>query len=301
MIKGGRSSTSGQELSDIRRVRGLGSDSDFWPVMTAHGSLSTDADDFLLTYEMEPGAAFLPHAHDAQQLIWTVRGLMRVVTPHSVAILPALHGLWIPPGVRHEVSADRPSLIRTFYLNDLRHAPVVEVPTLVEIDDVLHSVVGRLTDPSVSGGERDNLERVVFDCIRRHADRHPTITMPVDDRAARVARSIAVRPDDPRTADAWGRSVGASARTLSRIFQAETGLSFEHWRRDARMRIAYGMIRDGVSVERCAHIVGYQTSSAFGVAYRTVHGHPPSADAPRPQGEGWRQRSGSSGDQRRSG
>ncbi|MGH3567951.1 MAG: helix-turn-helix domain-containing protein [Pseudonocardia sp.] len=42
-----------------------------------------------------------------------------------------------------------------------------------------------------------------------------------------------------------GRKVGASGRTLSRLFVEETGLTFSQWRTNARMRVALTRLAAG--------------------------------------------------------
>ena len=53
------------------------------------------------------------------------------------------------------------------------------------------------------------------------------LPMPQRPQAARpFARRCSMRPGDPRTLDEWAATLNASARTLARHFQSETGLSF---------------------------------------------------------------------------
>jgi AraC-like DNA-binding protein len=101
------------------------------------------------------------------------------------------------------------------------------------------------------------------------------VPMPTDPRALAVAQGIVDDPADARGLDAWGRAVGASARTLARLFGTQTGLSFGRWRTQARLRAALSLLATGMPVGVIAHRVGYRTPSAFVAAFRQALGVPP--------------------------
>ena len=73
-----------------------------------------------------------------------------------------------------------------------------------------------------------------------------------------------------------------SGRTLQRRFRRDTDLSFEQWRRAARLHAGRERIAHGESVSSAARAVGYRSTSAFIAAYRRQHGTTPGATAPRP-------------------
>jgi len=99
--------------------------------------------------------------------------------------------------------------------------------------------------------------------------------MPRDDRARRVADGVLTDVADDRTLAAWGATVGASARTLARIFVAETGVGFARWRTAARVAAALPRLAEGRAVAVVAHEVGYANPSAFVAAFRREVGVTP--------------------------
>ena len=80
---------------------------------------------------------------------------------------------------------------------------------------------------------------------------------------------------DARPLTEWGHEVGASARTLARLFVTETGMGFERWRTHARLAAALPMLAAGDGVSTVAHKVGYATPSAFVAAFRREIGTTP--------------------------
>ena len=73
----------------------------------------------------------------------------------------------------------------------------------------------------------------------------------------------------------WGGRVGASGRTLARLFIAETGLSFTRWRTQCRLLLARARLAEGESVTTVAHAMGYASDSAFIAMHRRVYGESP--------------------------
>jgi AraC-like DNA-binding protein len=66
-------------------------------------------------------------------------------------------------------------------------------------------------------------------------------------------------------------------RTLSRLFAAETKLSFKSWCQRARIAAAIERLsmEDGVSVKQLASDLGYASVPAFSHAFRQVTGKTP--------------------------
>jgi transcriptional regulator GlxA family with amidase domain len=71
--------------------------------------------------------------------------------------------------------------------------------------------------------------------------------------------------------------VGTSARTLSRLFSAETELSFKSWCQRARIAAAVERLSTdtNVSIKQVAGALGYASIPAFSHAFRQVTGRTP--------------------------
>ena len=83
---------------------------------------------------------------------------------------------------------------------------------------------------------------------------------------------------DPRATvriDVLARDVGASRRTLERVFLLETGMTIGRWRQRLRLLDALRRLAEGEPVTAVAHAVGYSTPSAFGAMFRHELGDTP--------------------------
>ena len=84
-------------------------------------------------------------------------------------------------------------------------------------------------------------------------------------------------PTGAHEIETLARAVGTSARTLSRLFAAETQLSFKSWCQRARIAAAIEKLSTeaNVSVKQLASDLGYASVPAFSHAFRQVTGKTP--------------------------
>ena len=68
------------------------------------------------------------------------------------------------------------------------------------------------------------------------------LTIPTEERLARVADALLDDIADDRTLDAWADVAGMARRTFMRAFSAQTGMSFGRWRQQARLFAALEML-----------------------------------------------------------
>jgi AraC-like DNA-binding protein len=79
----------------------------------------------------------------------------------------------------------------------------------------------------------------------------------------------------------WAADVGASERTLARLFQAELGTGYQQWRQQAVLAHALPMLARGMSVGEVAAATGYASESAFSAMFKAAMGQPPRQFQPR--------------------
>jgi AraC-like DNA-binding protein len=80
------------------------------------------------------------------------------------------------------------------------------------------------------------------------------IPLPVDPRALAVAMRILGSPADGVSLTALARQFGVGARTIERLFRAETGMPFGLWRQKARLLESVRVLVESKSVTRGARI-----------------------------------------------
>lgn len=201
--------------------------------------------------------------------LWTAVGSW-IVPPHR--------GVWMPAGIAHAIRMSGPVSMRTLYIEPrvARHLPrdvrLIDVPPLLR-ELMLRTVELGSLDRRVA--EQRNLLAVLIDqiCALRSTGVH--LPWPRDARARRIAECLEGEPAAARTLRTLARRSGASARTVQRIFRAETGMTFGTWRQQFRLGYALQALGAGGSVTSVALDAGYASVSAFISAFRRTFGQPP--------------------------
>lgn len=236
----------------------------------------------VVTFPMPAGMVFDWHVHEDHQLAWAASGVLTVRTEDAAWVIPPTRALWIPAGVRHETLSEGAATMRSGYLKPAACAiswsdctPVVATPLLTEL-------ICFLEDASLADDVRQHAMATLIDVLAPAETTSIDVRMPLEDRARRVAESLAKAPADNRTLEEWGDEVGASGKTLARTFVSETGVTFGRFRSLVRVRHAMDALAAGAPVSNVASLVGYESASAFVSAFKRETGLTPSSFARRP-------------------
>jgi AraC-like DNA-binding protein len=235
---------------------------------------------------MAPGMRFDPHTHASHQLAWASSGVLTVLTEPATWVLPPTRALWIPAGLLHEVRAASAATMRPLYIRPDRWPTGWNEPTPVEASPLLAEMIAYLGSESLDAAQRERAEALLVDLLQPVEVTTIAVRTPTDERASAVATGIVGDPSDRRTLAEWGRQVGASDRTLARMFLAETGIQFGRWRALARLQAALPLLAGGEPISAVAIKVGYDSTSAFVAAFHREIGVTPAAYfRPRRAGE----------------
>lgn len=222
------------------------------------------------------------HCHDWVQFTYASAGIMQVLTERHSYLLPPQCAVWIPPGVRHTVYSERALAFRSLYLGDdilngyARECAVLQVTPLVR---ELIEKASRFANDYLEQGPQARLLQVLVDEVRELPEAPFSLPLPSDPRLRRITDALQAEPGDNRGIEEWAQQVGASRRTLVRLFQAQTQLSFQAWRQRLRLLAALPMLAQGTSVTAVANELGYDSVSAFIALFQRHYGETPGAYA----------------------
>ena len=220
-----------------------------------------------------------PHRHGWAQIVYAVSGVMSVRAGGTLWIVPPARAVWVPAGAEHEIRALGDFTMRTVYFAPelVRRLPdeccALRVsPLLREL--LLAIVAEQLIDESDESHMR--LALVAIDGIDGARALPLHLPLPADPRAVRVAERLRADPACDLKLSVLAREAGASARTLQRLFLAETGLRFSEWRQRLRLLHGASLLGGGRSVTEAGLEAGYAGTSAFSAAFRRHFGFTPS-------------------------
>ena len=98
-----------------------------------------------------------------------------------------------------------------------------------------------------------------------------------DRRVVRITDILVRDPSDARTLAQLCRVVGASKRSIERLFQQEVGMTFGKWRQQLRLMQGMRLLAEGAKVTHAALESGYSTPSAFISMFRKILGTTPTS------------------------
>lgn len=146
--------------------------------------------------------------------------------------------------------------------------------------EVLLALTGpRSYDPAVPDYDRaarTRLCRVLVDELDEAHEQPLLLPDPQDDRLRAVARLLYDDPADNTSLTGLGQRVGASSRTLSRLFSGELGMTFYEWRTQLRIGHALVLLAEGHDTTHVAHACGWANPSSFIAAFTAIIGTTPS-------------------------
>ena len=223
----------------------------------------------------EPAQA---HFHDWHQLLYACEGVMRVQTESGVWVVPPSRAVWIPANTVHEVQPIRRVALRNIYLDPLVFDGLGADCCVVDVPPLLRELVLRVCElpPDYQEQGADNrLVQVLVDQLMAVEQAAFHLPRPSDGRLRQVCDVLLADPADPRTLAEWADALACSARTLSRLFQRQTGQSFGQWRQQARLLASLVMLAEGRPVVEVSLSLGYDSQSAFIAMFKRATGMTP--------------------------
>lgn len=217
------------------------------------------------------------HSHDWAQLAYPIAGTIRLSTADTAWIVPPYRAIWIPPRVPHTVVMLGQVELRTLYV-DAAAAPLpLDACRVVEISDLMQALSEALAaTPTPEEPRRSLMMGLLVAEMRQARPLSLGLPLPQDRRLMALCQALLDEPASDLSLEAWAAQVGASARTLARLFHKELSMPFGAWRQQLRLSRAAALVAQGRSLAEVAGELGYASPSAFSAMFKRAFGEPPS-------------------------
>lgn len=228
--------------------------------------------------EVKDAVCAAPHAHPRAQVIFSSRGVMRVITQKNTWLVPLAQAVWVPTQTEHQVCFPGAVSIRNLFIDPLAAAPLPDQCVVFNVTPLLRELIlraGEADENYTPDSPTARLMQVILDELQNIEPAPLNLPMSSDPRLRKVMDALIRAPDDSRTLEEWAQTAGAAARTLARLFLQETGMTFGAWRAQLRLLEAIDRLSQGQSVTRVAFDLGYQNLSAFIAMFRKTLGTTP--------------------------
>ena len=230
----------------------------------------------LIARDLAASELLAAHSHAWGQVTYALEGVVRVTVGNSSWIVPPLRAIWIPPQALHEVATLEKARLRALYVH--ADAAPFQRPecAVLAVSPLLRELIVALSQADEDAPREALLAALILDELSRSATRPIRVALPGDKRLKTLCDTLIADPASTLTLYDWSLRVGASERTLARLFEQDLGLTFGQWRQQVRLAHAAPLIARGLPLSQVAAELGYASQSAFSAMFKKTFGQSPS-------------------------
>ncbi|EGU32966.1 AraC/XylS family transcriptional regulator [Vibrio sp. N418] len=204
------------------------------------------------------------HQHKKGQLLFAPQGCMSFALDNAICILPPTKAVWIPPSTQHRAMMTNVVAYRSLYFDCSVFNCPKDIIT-IDVNALLKALIDKMAlwqwdKPEDEMCNTTALFWEEFYAATRHSFQLP---LPSNRRfkpfREQLMQDCFLVPDLTSVAN----SVGASTKTVTRLFKAETGMSYQDWRHQWRLLKAIELLSREMQVSNVAHWLGFSSDSAF--------------------------------------
>lgn len=233
-----------------------------------------------LAWEYAAGHHVSEHAHGSDQIVYAIRGVMRVSAGSGVWFIPPHFGIWIPARTSHSIHMPASVSMRTLYMRRGLAAALPSACTVFHITPLMRELIVetvRIGQLRMRNPLHCALRDLLVSQMEKASPMPISLTLPRDPRARAIADQVMLHPGERQSFAELCELAGAGVRTMQRVFRREAGSHFEFWRRQVRLMKAIELLVSGQSVKQVAHALGYRQPAAFVEMFRGILGTTPGA------------------------
>jgi AraC-like DNA-binding protein len=218
------------------------------------------------------------HRHRQGHLVYPATGVLSITTREGTWVAPATRLVWTPGGFEHHHRAYGYTDMRVVFLPVSLAVHLPDRPAVFAVSALVREVMLALTndtDAPRSQVARTRLQAVIIEELVPASEEPLHLPEPRDDRLRVLSGILHDDPANNATLTELGKQVGASKRTLTRLFHDELGMSFRHWRTQLRLHYALTLLAAGHTVTNTAAACGWANPTSFIEAFSAALGETP--------------------------
>lgn len=224
------------------------------------------------TIEMPKGYIDTMHQHTWHQVIFPIKGLLQTKSGYRQYLVPHTSALFVPATLEHESIALSNTIFIGIYINPAYCKHYEKQVCTISLTPFLRELLQEIRRKCSASENQDELLRllgVLHDQMIKDEVLTFQLLLPQDRRLKLIFDKLTETPTLDWSLKTWGEKVGASERTLSRLFVKEFNTSFPLWRQHLRLIYSLSLLNDDLSVQAIADKIGYQNDSSYIKAFKT--------------------------------
>ena len=231
-----------------------------------------------ISHEFKAMTKIVTHSHPWSQLSYACKGVMHIETDAGIFVIPPEQALWIPPKAVHLHFYKQQSSNRGIYIDPDWSKELGDSVRMLTVDPFLKAIILELASWPEDYPETEQTTRLVQVLIDRLAVAESNVLfMPTinDKRLLPIIDALNHNPANKLTIEQWSMKVGASSRTLNRLFNKNYGMGFSRWKQKLRILKSLERLNADTNLSDVAFELGYESTSSFITAFKKQMGCSP--------------------------
>ncbi|TKB48547.1 AraC family transcriptional regulator [Ferrimonas sediminicola] len=217
------------------------------------------------------------HQHKRAQLLFAAHGCMRISLKDSHTVLPPGYAAWIPAGVSHRARMSNVVQYRSLYFEPVTLPSRFGSCRVIRLNPLLQALAERMAhwEWAMPPPQQEKILALFWEELAQAQEETFTVQLPRDHRLAGWLTQISEGVLIPGPLNHLVKRVGASEKTISRIFSRDTGLPYQAWRQRWRALKAIELLSTGSTLSEIACQLEFSSDSAFIAFFRQQLGTTP--------------------------
>lgn len=228
--------------------------------------------------EFEPMTKIVTHSHPWSQLSYSCKGVMHIETDEGVFVIPPEQALWIPAKKIHLHFCKQRVSNRSIYIDPAWSKELGSSVRMLTVDPLLKSLILEVANWPENYLETEQTDRLTHVLIDRLTVAESNVLfMPTikDKRLFPIIDTLNHDPANKLTIEQWAMKVGASSRTLNRLFNKNYGMGFSRWKQKLKILKSLEMLESDAALIDIAFSLGYESTSSFITGFKKQLGCSP--------------------------
>ncbi|MDD1793752.1 helix-turn-helix transcriptional regulator [Enterovibrio makurazakiensis] len=217
------------------------------------------------------------HRHRKHQLLFASSGCMSIRLDGFWCVLPPSRAAWIPSGTEHSAVMRNVVAYRSLYVDRSVSSSLPQEIRIFAVNGLLRELIERMAywewDKSIE--EQQTILSLFCEELNTAEPEYFSLKLPTDRRLSDWLTDVMEGKRLPEHLIDMATHIGASAKTISRIFTRETGMPYQSWRQQWRLQAAIERLSEGTRVCEVADSLSFSSDSAFISFFRKMTGDTP--------------------------
>lgn len=205
------------------------------------------------------------HKHNKGQLLYAPAGCISITLDEMQSVLPPTRAAWIPAGVMHCARMRNVVSYRSLYFSAELTALLPTTMCIVEVSVLLQALIERMAFWDWDKPELEQVNTLALFCeeLAVAPVQQLHLPLPQDPRLQKWLTVLMASDQPPQPLNQLQADIGASGKTISRIFSRETGMPYQAWRQQWRLLNAIERLAEGQRISTVAFDLDFTSDSAF--------------------------------------